>query len=158
MPQESNRAEDITFEEMVAERLELARRELAEIDGQLDELQQARTVTRARVQHLSALIELDAGARTSSSTETVVPETRTSETTKPLVADADAVLALLTERRQELHYRQIHDELVKLGYEIGGQDPPNTLLARFFNDDRLVRTKRGTYAVRPSTRQEAPNE
>ena len=130
MPQEPNGAADVKFVEMVAEQLKLARRELAEIVRQLEELQQARRATNARVQHLSALIELDPGPPASSRTESIVPVTPTPKMTNLVVADADAVVALLTEHGEELYYRQRHEELVKLVNEIGGKDPANTLLAQ----------------------------
>ena len=61
---------------------------------------------------------------------------------------ADAVVELLTELQTPLHYRDIYRELKARGMEIISDDPAKTLLARYFNDDRLHRISRGTYTVK----------
>ena len=61
---------------------------------------------------------------------------------------ADLVVALLQEVGTPLHYREIERRLRENGkFEAGGKDPADTLLGRFFNDARLHRTGRGTYAL-----------
>ena len=71
------------------------------------------------------------------------PDNRLAENTT-----ADMVVELLRETGP-LHYREIERELRARGaITIGGKDPANTLLSRFFNDQRLYRPKRGTYALR----------
>ena len=66
----------------------------------------------------------------------------------PRAAPADLVVALLEEVGTPLHYREIERRLRESGkFEAGGRDPANTLLGRFFNDPRLHRTGRGTYAL-----------
>ena len=61
---------------------------------------------------------------------------------------ADLVVALLHEVGTPLHYREIERRLRESGkFEAGGKDPADTLLGRFFNDARLHRTGRGTYAL-----------
>lgn len=62
-------------------------------------------------------------------------------------ADADDVYELL-KANGPMHYEEIFSEILKRGLKVGGQGKPNTLLSRYFNDDRLERVKRGTYAVR----------
>lgn len=61
---------------------------------------------------------------------------------------ADVVVELLSELQQPLHYRAIYQELNARGLVVGGADPAKTLLARYFNDGRLRRIRRGTYAVK----------
>ena len=61
---------------------------------------------------------------------------------------ADVVVGLLLELQQPLHYRAIYQVLNSRGLVVGGADPAKTLLARYFNDGRLQRVKRGTYAVK----------
>jgi len=52
-----------------------------------------------------------------------------------------------------MHYREIERELRARGQVmLGGQDPANTLLARYFDDERLYRPSRGTYALREWSR------
>ncbi len=60
---------------------------------------------------------------------------------------ADAVVELLSELRVPLHYRDIYRELSARGMEVAGEDPAKTMLARYFNDERLQRISRGTYAI-----------
>ena len=61
---------------------------------------------------------------------------------------ADAVVELLQEVGEPLHYRQIYEILTARGFEIKGKNPPNTLLARFFDDPRLERVRQGTYQIK----------
>ena len=62
---------------------------------------------------------------------------------------ADRVVGMLREMRRPMHYREIEAALRKRGqYAGGGQDPANALLATYFNDPRLRRVSRGTYAPR----------
>lgn len=113
----------------VREQVEEARRDLERLDNE-----------RA---HLSALLELSEGAAPE---QKIVPFSS-------LIADADKVVDLVREMGP-LHYRQIFDLLQKRGFVMpGGMDPANTLLAKFFNEQRLRRAKRGTYELndgRPS--------
>lgn len=61
---------------------------------------------------------------------------------------ADLVVELLRETGP-LHYRDIERELRGRGwYMAEGSDPANTLLSKFFRDERLVRPARGVYAIR----------
>ena len=44
-----------------------------------------------------------------------------------------------------LHYRAIYGEVVRKGYQVPGQDPAATLLARFSRDPSIQRIARGSY-------------
>lgn len=59
----------------------------------------------------------------------------------------DAVVALLEEVGEPLHYRDIHQRLEERGHRVDGVDPAATLLSRFFKDPRLYRPRRGTYGL-----------
>ena len=61
----------------------------------------------------------------------------------------DAVVELLRQVGEPLHYKQIYERLTALGIEVKGKYPPNTLLARFFDDPRLERVRQGTYQIKP---------
>lgn len=64
------------------------------------------------------------------------------------MASANAVVALLEEGGEPLHYRDIHRKLEERGHlGVGGVDPAATLLSRFFKDPRLYRPRPGTYAL-----------
>ncbi len=60
----------------------------------------------------------------------------------------EAVVELLAETGQPMHYQQIYETLTERGMAIGGKRPSNTLLSRFYNDPRLERVGQGTYTVR----------
>ncbi len=62
-------------------------------------------------------------------------------------ADANAVIEVLVDRGKPMHYRDIYAALAGVGFKVGGEDPASTLLARFYDDPRLVRVARGTYVV-----------
>ena len=68
------------------------------------------------------------------------------------VGDAsDLVVKLLEEVQRPLHFREIEKELrARNWYVARGNDPANTLLAKYFDDERLYRPSRGVYAIRPA--------
>ena len=71
---------------------------------------------------------------------------------KPVVAARhsviDAVLDLLEERHQPMHYKDIAAKLQEINTYIPGKKPAATLLSRMNRDSRFKRTKkRGTYAL-----------
>jgi hypothetical protein len=60
----------------------------------------------------------------------------------------DAVLNLLEERRQPMHYKEIAAKLQEGNTYIPGKNPAATLLSRMNRDSRFKRTKkRGTYTL-----------
>jgi HB1, ASXL, restriction endonuclease HTH domain len=66
---------------------------------------------------------------------------------------ADHVVDLLSAEARPMHFREIEQQIRARGLYAGsGQDPANALLAHYFNDPRLYRPARGTYAVRPADR------
>ena len=80
------------------------------------------------------------------SNTTATPPSTVGQRGRP--SPADLVVALLREVGIPLHYREIERRLRESGkFEAGGKDPADTLLARFFNDARLHRIRRGTYAL-----------
>ncbi len=62
-------------------------------------------------------------------------------------ATADDVVELL-KREGPMHYRDIHTAIKSQGLEIGGKGNADTLLSRYFQDSRLERIARGTYAAK----------
>lgn len=62
---------------------------------------------------------------------------------------ADKVVELIKNRGKPMHYREIYESLRQMGFKLPeGKDPATTLLARYYNDSRLFRPKRGTYAIK----------
>ena len=68
-------------------------------------------------------------------------------------ATADDVVELL-KREGPMHYRDIHDAIKSQGLEIGGKGNADTLLSRYFQDSRLERIARGTYAPKDQGEQD----
>ena len=67
---------------------------------------------------------------------------------------ADLVCELLAEAETPLHYREIYNKLrYREPNPPRSDDPATALLARYFNDPRLERTGKGTYALRSAPRQ-----
>jgi hypothetical protein len=74
--------------------------------------------------------------------------------TLPVEMSADLVVELLEQAGTAMHYREIYDRIQKRGFKVGGQDPANTLLARYYNDPRLYRPQRGYYDLASRRREE----
>lgn len=124
------------FRTMAEQRLARLTEERQQILGRITDLQSKADALDTEIEHLRALI---------------TPQSRPPETSAPVqnVAVADLVIALLEELGEPMHYRDIEQELRKRGQAPGvGADPANALLARYFNDARLYRPRRGTYALR----------
>ena len=108
---------------------------------QIEEWQKRLEWLDEQIDHIEALLE---------------PVTQTADTSPRLMPDvpqgknkfADAVVNLIRENGAPMHYREIHEALRHKGVDLPeGKDPATTLLARYYDDERLYRPKRGTYAV-----------
>lgn len=149
--------------------LEQTRRETDRLAGVLQETQQQMAVLREREQIVAGQLQAwrviqTAGLVTSEQSSDVTSANSADTATDfsrdidlPAGTDrqsaivretADVVVKLLSEMEQPMHYRAIYQELSARGIAVGGADPAKTLLARFFNDVRLQRVKRGTYAIK----------
>ena len=64
-----------------------------------------------------------------------------------LMKSVDAVVEILQQSKQPLHYRVIYDAVSAQGIEVTGKDPAAVLLARFSRDPRLERIGNGVYRV-----------
>ena len=107
-----------------------------------------------RLGHVNAL--LSNASPTGSETESRRPPSKGRST--PTAQMLDMAEQVLREREGEpMHYRDLADELIRMGAVIGGKDPAGSLVARMTQDDkgkaeeekRFVRpTSRGFYALR----------
>lgn len=128
---------------------ELLRSRLAQLDIDREELIQRRRELDAALNriedergHIAALLGLNGSS----------PAPGTVQGSALSDDPADLVVELLRDKGP-LHYREIERQLRARGwYQAGGADPANTLLAKYFNDPRLYRPRRGVYAIRPEGR------
>ena len=140
-----NRDEDQDqFLTLAARRAKLLEADIGVLDSQIEELRSNREVLHEELGLLQALL-----GRKRQVEEPQIPAPSSS----PGESDADKVVSLLTNVGRPMHYREIERELRARGQvTAGGRDPANTLLARYFNDERLYRSSRGTYALRERNR------
>lgn len=116
------------------EREKLAQRR-SELDGALNRIDEERS-------HIAALLGLDATSASAVKAEGGA-----------FSQDPVELVVRLLDETGPLHYRDIERELRARGwYRAGGADPANTLLAKYFQDPRLYRPRRGVYAIRPEGR------
>ena len=125
---------DDGLDRVLAEEAVKLRSEVSAIEAQQKQLVDRRAELARRLSHISALLgDERPGSPKPPGAESV----------------ADQVVELLLELGRPMHYREIEQELRARGkVHVGGKDPANTLLARYFRDKRLYRPKRGTYALR----------
>jgi len=129
------------FLALAFERANRLEADIAALDSQIEQLRSRRNALNEELSLLRALL-----GRKQEAEETGATMPRPASGSKSV---ADMVVTLLNEVGRPLHYREIERELRARGLiAVGGQDPANTLLARFFNDERLYRPSRGTYALR----------
>ena len=141
--------------------LRLAKEELQRSVKEKESLDERIDLLDIRIRHLEGLLEHDTKETDSRSTSSItrnrpaMPRKHRRVTRRMScgpngepVADADAVVELLKETHEPMHYRAIHKTLTERGFYIGGKGEANTLLSRFFNDQRLLRIKQGTYVLK----------
>ena len=134
------------FLDLVTEQLKRCRKELNDLDREIVHLQEQRADSAKRVSQLEEILSGSEAAQEGiSSGAGNRPDTGV-RPPRPF-ADADTVVELIREHGGAMHYLDIHKTLVARGFEIGGKGNPDTLLSRFFDDERLVRVARGTYGL-----------
>lgn len=133
------------FQSCATKELDRLEAELHSLDAKLAEISAQRAQLAPQIDHLRALL-----GKTPLQTPPRIPvKTSRPRNSRPAGGgtDADRVVALLRERGQPIHYRDIYERLVQDGVQVGGKDPAGTLLARYFDDPRLYRPARGTYGL-----------
>jgi len=150
----------VTFGSVLSEQLAEVGRQLeelkareeairAEVAERLRGLAEERTRLEARARHIQALLALEGQAGG-------VPVRQHEEDRGPSdawldsgsISLADAAHRVLQEVGRELHYKDLATELQLRGISIPGKDPPINLVAHIHEDPRLIRPKRGVYALR----------
>ena len=137
---------DADFQEQTERELQRLEATLHDLDAELAELQRERNRVAEMVGHLQGLQGLLHLEDNQTSPED--PHTHPTPPQSRRAADADLVVEYLEETGTPTHYREIYQALAERGLTVGGKDPANTLLSRYFNDPRLTRVKRGTYALK----------
>jgi hypothetical protein len=142
-------------EALFLKRAELTR-ELKELDAIISSLQQEYTLRLERLlvqkkpledalYHVEALLRFEAPSIEDS---TVIGHVSTTPTSIARTSVTDAVLNLLEELHQPMHYKDIAAKLQERNTYIPGKNPSATLLSRMSRDNRFKRTKkRGMYAL-----------
>ena len=133
---------DTQLRELLNEKHRAVKVELGQVEQQIGELQKQRDQLSKTMHHLGALLGNEHPVRISTSTDN-------GATGRDV---ADMVVILLTEAGP-LHYRDIERVLRERDLiHQSGDNPANSLLARYYGDQRLYRPKRGTYAIRTNQR------
>lgn len=136
-----NGASDDRFETVLRARREGLAKEHEALRAKISTWERRRSELEEQISHIDALL----GERV----VTGPPDAAETSDSSSRNEAADLVVDLLREVGQPMHYRAIEQELRARGaIQMEGKDPANTLLARFFNDPRLYRPTRGTYALR----------
>lgn len=126
---------------LLRRRAERVERSIRELRSQVSKLQTQLQAAETERSHLVALL----GDRAPPSD--ILPDANP-------ISDSERVVTILGQIGRPLHYRQIADEFTARGWPLpSGADPVNALLARFYDDQRLYRPARGTYALRPAGKQ-----
>ena len=125
------------FEAMVRRELNATSAKLSDLDEQIAELQVEREALADREHHLQAL--LGKGRDEGAAPANIAPS--------EALEHADLVVSILAEAGSPLHFRAIYEEFAARGGIIGGKDPANNLLTKYYNDPRVRRTARGTYEL-----------
>ena len=137
MAQDSSKGMDSGFIELAQEQLDAVNVRLAQIDRESADLQDERATLIGQRANLQGLVN----PTEASSSRAYLGKT-------DVQATQDAVVDLIRAHGRPMHFRDdIYPGLRKAGHEIAGKDPANTLLSRIFNDERLIRTERGTYGL-----------
>lgn len=147
------------FERQTRQELKRLEMRMAELDDSLSKLRRERQQVAEAVIHLRGLLQIEETAShmrprsmeldsTMGAPLLAMPSPSRAQGPSRRESDADLVVEYLREVGKPLHYRQIYDGLHKRGLDVGGKDPANTLLSRYFNDPRLERVGRGTYALK----------
>ncbi|MCY3505869.1 MAG: HTH domain-containing protein [Chloroflexi bacterium] len=132
------------FQEQARSELERLQEQMGSLDSELARLQEERERVATAVDHLRGLLNLGTqNARVAGGPPAAARPSRSRR-----AEDAELVVEYLQETGQPAHYREIYRALAEQGLVVGGKDPANTLLARYFNDSRLERVARGTYALK----------
>ena len=132
MPEDINAAE---YRKALSTRLAFVERHIEVMSRQVAELEHARLTLTDEANHLRSLLGI--GVNPANTRE---PEQWRSA--------ADVVVEFLDEVGVPMHYREIERALRERGaISLGGKDPANALLARYFDDLRLRRVSRGTYVT-----------
>jgi hypothetical protein len=127
---------------------ELLGRAKRDVDVALKEVDSARqrySQSVERLGHLQALLELE---RSDSERAEEARAGLDGNATSVDRQAVDVAAALLAERGDPVHYREIYSELEKRGVQIKGASPANTLLTRMLRDGRFKPSgPRGCYVL-----------
>ncbi len=117
------------------------------IDSEIATLQRELDGLENTYPHLSSNSVVEATYPHLSSNGVVLPESARRRLSGR--ATADLVVKIMAEEGRPLHYREIYAKLLERGLQSPvSEDPAQAILARYYNNPRLIRTKRGTYTLK----------
>lgn len=131
--------------DLVKAREEAVRAEMAE---QLRGISEERARLEARAHHIQALLALDGQTGPALPPEGQSGHTPDARSDINAMSLADAAHRVLLQLGRELHYKELAAELEARGITIPGKDPPINLVAHIHEDPRLIRPRRGVYALK----------
>ena len=135
---------DAGFVSRAATELTRLQQVLSETESQIIELERKRMAVEGLVGHLEGIVSSGRHAEPEVQNRLHVSIRERS----PRSVGANEVVEFLNSLGRPAHYKEIYEEFKNRGIAIGGKDPANTLLSRYYNDPRLKRVKRGTYGMR----------
>ena len=126
------------FDSVARKELRSTSEALTKVEKEIARLEKDRAKLVDRIRHLEALL----GKRSASPVEVHTPVESS--------VSADLVVEILREAGNPMHFRDIYKEFEARGGSMGGKDPANNLLTKYYKDPRLTRVARGTYALADS--------
>ncbi len=149
---DNNALDDSLERSLLAER-ERLKAAIGELRQEIEAKEMACRAKENRLAHVEALL-----ATAPPEAKSPPPRRQASGRSTPTAKLLDMAEQVLRARKGEpMHYRDLADDLIRMGAVIGGKDPAGSLVARITQDDkgkaedekRFVRpTSRGFYALR----------
>ena len=122
--------------------------DLARVRAEIAELRSQEHALEAQVEAWNVILSAGVSGTNSDGDVSESHATEDNATLATPQESADAVVDLLREIGEPMHYSLIYDTLRSRGMEVRGKNPPSVLLSRFFGDARLERVGQGTYQIK----------
>jgi hypothetical protein len=136
-----------TIDNLERQEVELRQKYEEKLRGISEEREKAKMVIR----HLNALLALQGHPQTEIQPSLLATTGEgTANKSNGTASIADMAYQLLKETGKEYHYKELAEALIDRGVHIPGSNPASSLVARIHDDPRLIRPRRGVYALKES--------